>query len=77
MTVMLCLRSLKDMTEKLEPYKSHNETPLTTLTTLVDHYERTSKLLPSLNLDSQIINQSSQAIQCTLEAFNSLLPLNN
>ena len=46
MTVMLSLRSIEDMTEKFEPYKRHNETPLTTLTRLVDHYERTSKLLP-------------------------------
>ena len=46
MTVLLSLRSLKDMTEKLETYKRHNGTPLTTLIRLVDHYERTSKLLP-------------------------------
>ena len=38
MTVMLSLRTLKDMTEKREPYKRHNETPLTTLTRLVEHY---------------------------------------
>ena len=36
MAFMFSLRSLKDMTEKLEPYKRHNETPLTTLTRLVD-----------------------------------------
>ena len=77
MTVMLSLRTLKDMTEKLEPYKRPNDTPLTTLARLVDHYERTSKLLPSLNLDSQIINQSSQAIQFTLEALNNFFSLNN
>ena len=63
------------MTEKREPYKRHNETPLTTLTRLVDHYERTSKLLPSLNLDSQIINQSSQAIQSPLESLDTPFPL--
>ena len=73
MTVLLSLRTLEDMTAKLEPYKRPNDTPLTTLTRLVDHYERPSKLLPSLNLDSQIINQSSQAIQSTLEALINLL----
>ena len=72
MAVMLILRTLKDMTEKLEPYKRLKKTPLATLTRLVDHYERTSKLLPSLRLDSQRFNQSSQTIQSTLEALNTL-----
>ena len=36
-TVMLILRTPKDITEKLEPYKLPNDTPLTTLTRLVDH----------------------------------------
>ena len=69
---MLSLRTLKDMTEELEPYERQNDTPLTTLTRLLDHVERTSKLLASRNRDSQIINQSSQAIQSTLEALNTL-----
>ena len=60
------------MTERLEPYKRPNDTTLTTLTRLVDHYERTSELLLSLNIASQIFNQSSQAIQSTLEALNNL-----
>ena len=72
MTVMLSLRTLKDMTEKLEPYKRPNGIPLTTLTRLVDHCKRTSKLLPSLTRDSRIISQSSLATQSTLEALNTL-----
>ena len=72
LTVMLSLHTLKDIDEKLEPYKRSNDTPLTTLTRLLHHYERTSKLLPSLNLDSQIFNQSSQAIQSTLKSLNTL-----
>ena len=72
MTVMLSLCTLKDMTEKLEPYKLPNDTPLTTLTRLVNYYERTSKLLPSMNLGSQILNQSSQNIQSNLEGLNNL-----
>ena len=55
MTVMLFIRTPKDITEKREPYKLPNDTPLTTLTRLVDHFERTSKLLPTMNLDSQIL----------------------
>ena len=39
MTVILSLRTLKDRTERIEPYKRHNETPLSTLTRLVDDYE--------------------------------------
>ena len=46
MTVMLSRRTLKDITEELEPYKRPKDTPLKTPTRLVDHYERTSKLLP-------------------------------
>ena len=71
MTVMLSLRTLKDITEKLEPYKRPNDALLATLIRLLYHYERTSKLLPLLSLDSQIIDQSSQAIQATLKALNT------
>ena len=72
MTVMLSLRTFEDMPEKHGPYKRPNDTSLKTLTSLVDHYERTPKHLPSLNPDFQTINQSSQAIQSTLEALNNL-----
>ena len=71
MTVMHSIRTLEDMTEKFEPYKRPNDTPLTTFTRFVDHYERTAKILPTLNLDSQTINQASQAIQSTLEPLNN------
>ena len=72
LTVKFSLHTLKDITEKLKPYKRSNDTPLSTRTRLLDPYERISKLLPSLTLDSQIINQSSHFIQSTLEAINTL-----
>ena len=43
-TVMLSLRTPKDMTETLKTYKRQNDTPLTTLNRVIDNYERTSKL---------------------------------
>ena len=67
MVVMLNLRSLRDITEKLEPNSRTNDKPLTTLTRLLHNCERTSKLLPPLNLDSQIINQSSQLFNLLLK----------
>ena len=71
-TVMLSFRTPKDMPEKLELYKRPNDTPLTTPNRHLDHYARTSKLLLSLNRDSQIFTHYSQAIQSTLEAMNTL-----
>ena len=53
-------RTLRDMTNLLEPYKRNpSETPNTTLTQILHCYDRTHKLLQTLNLDSQRITQSS------------------
>ena len=61
-------RTLRDMTNLLEPYKENpSETPLTTLTHILHCYDRTHKLLQTLDLDSQRITQSSQAIQSALK----------
>ena len=69
-------RTLRDLTNLLDPYKRNlSETPITTLTHILHCYGRTHKLLQTLDLDSQRITQSSQAIQSSLESrtdrFNS------
>ena len=65
-------RPLRDIT-KLEPYKRNSsETPITTLTHILHCYDRTHKLLQTLDLDSQRITQSSQAIQSALETITTL-----
>ena len=46
MSVMLNLRTLRDIKQKLEPYKRNpSGTPFTTLTEIIDCYKRFSKLL--------------------------------
>ena len=57
-------RTLRDITHLLDPYKRNSsDSPVTTLTHIRHCYDRTHKLLQSLDLDSQRITQSSQAIQ--------------
>ena len=71
-------RTLRDMTNLLEPYKRNpSETPITTLTHILHCYDRTHKLLQTLDLDSQRITQLSQAIQSALETITTLFNLNN
>ena len=54
MSLMLNLRTLRNLTQKLEPHrKNHSDTPLTTFTQIKVCYEGTSKLLQSLDLESQ------------------------
>ena len=66
-------RTLRDMTSLLEPYQRNpSETPITTLTHILHCYDRTHKLLQTLDLDSQRITQSSQAIQSVLETITTL-----
>ena len=66
-------RTLGDITNLLEPYKRNSsETSLTTLTHILHCYDRTHKLLQTLDLDSQRITQSSQAIQSALETITTL-----
>ena len=53
-SVTLNVLTLCDITQKLEPYKrSPSDTHLTTLTEIIDNYERISKVLRSLELDTQ------------------------
>ena len=71
-------RTLRDMTNLLEPYKRNpSETPITTLTHILHCYDRTHKLLQTLDLDSQRITQSSQAIQSALETITTLFNSTN
>ena len=71
-------RALCDMTNLLDPYKrTPSETPITTLTHILHCYDRTHKLLQTLDLDSQRITQSSQAIQSTSESITTLFNSTN
>ena len=66
------------MTNLLEPYKRNSsETPITTLTHTLHCYEGTHKLLQTLDLDSQRITQSYQAIQSALETIITLFNFTN
>ena len=52
-------RTLRDMTNLLEPYKRNSsETPITTFTHILHCYDRTHKLLQTLDLDSQPTHHS-------------------
>ena len=45
--------NLRDIIQTFEPYKTNlSDTPLTTLTQILDCYERSSKLIQSLVLES-------------------------
>ena len=71
-------RTLQDMTNLLEPYKRNpSETPITTLTQILHCYDRTHKILQTLDLDSQRVTQSSQAIQSALETITTLFNSTN
>ena len=71
-------RTLRDMTNLLEPFKRNpSETPLTTRTHILHCYNRTHKFLQTLDLDSQRITQSSQAIQSALETITTLFNSTN
>ena len=66
-------RTLRDINNLLDPYKRNlSDTPITTLTHILHCYDRTHKLLQTLDLDSQRITQSSQAIQSALESKTTL-----
>ena len=72
-------RTLRDITNLLDPYQRNpSETPITTLTHILHSYDRTHKLLQTLELDSQRITQSSQAIQYSaLESITTLFNSTN
>ena len=66
-------RTLRDVTHLLESYKRNSSDSLiTTLTHIIHCYDRTHKLLQTLDLDSQHITQSSQATQSVLESMTTL-----
>ena len=70
---VLNTRTIKDITHLLDPYKRNfSDTLITTLTHTINCYDRTHKLSQSLDLDSQRITQSSQAIQSALESITTL-----
>ena len=72
-STMLNLRTLKDLTQMLDPYKRNpSDSPVNTHKYLIHCHERTSQLLQTLDLDSQRITQSSQAIQAALESMTNL-----
>ena len=65
---VLTSRTLRDLTYKLDPYKMNpSDSPLTTLTHILECYDHTLKILQSVDIDSQRVTQSSKAIQTTLE----------
>ena len=71
-------RTLRDFTHLLDPYKRNpSDKPITTLTHILHCYERTHKLLQTLDLDCQRITQSSQAIQSALETITTLFNSTN
>ena len=75
---VLNTRTIKDITHVLDPYKRNfSDTVITFLTHIIHCYDRTHKLLQSLDLDSQRITQSSQAIQSALESITTLFTSTN
>ena len=57
----------------LDPYKRNSsDSPITTPNHLINCHNKTLQLLQTLDLDSQRITQSSQAIQSALESINTL-----
>ena len=71
-------RTLRDITNLLDPFKRNpSGTPITTLTHILHCYDRTHKLLQTLDLDPQRITQSSQAIQSALESITTLFNSTN
>ena len=76
-------RTLRDITHLLEPYERIHLTPSSLLKLLIlilqiiHCYDRTHKLLQSLDSDSPRITQSSQAIQSTFESMTTLFNSTN
>ena len=66
-------RTLRDITNLYDPYKrTPSETPIITLTHILHCYHRTHKFLQTLDLYSQRITHSPQAIQSALESITTL-----
>ena len=67
-------RTIYDKTHQVDPYKRNSsDTLITTLTHIIHCYDRTTKFLQSLDLDSQRKTQSSQAMQSAIESMTTLL----
>ena len=65
-------RTITEITHLLDPYKRNPpDNLITTLTHIIHCYDRTHKFLQTLDLDSQRITQSSQAIQSALESITT------
>ena len=70
---MLNNRALCDIRQFPDPFKQNpSDSIVTTLTHLRHCHDRTKKLLRTLDLDSQRITQSSEAIQSALDSMNTL-----
>ena len=54
-----------------------SDSPLTTLTHILKCYDHTLKILQPLDIDSQQITQSSEAIQTSLEILNTVFRYSN
>ena len=70
---------LRDIIKLLDPYKQNknkqndrSDSIITTLTHLIPCHDRTQKLQKTLDLNSQRITQSSQAIRSALDSMNIL-----
>ena len=71
-------RTLRDITHLLDPYKRNSsESTITSLTHIIHRYDKTHKLLQSLDLDSHRITQSSQAIKSALESITTVFDSTN
>ena len=67
-------RTLRDITQLLDPHKQNPfASVITTLTHLIHCHDKTQKLLRTLDLDSQRIKQSPQAIQFARDSLNIVL----
>ena len=76
---VLKIRTLRNITHLLDPYKRNPcDSLITTLTHIIHSHDRTHthRLLQSLDLDSQRITQSSQGKQSALESMTTLFKLN-
>ena len=62
----------------MHPFKrTPSDYHITTLIHIIDCSDRTYKLLRALDLDSQRLTQSSQAIQSALDSTNTLFHASN
>ena len=70
---ILNIRTIRDKTHLLDPYKRNSsDTLITTLTHIIHCNDRTHKFLQSLDLDTQRITQSSQTKQSALDSMTTL-----